>query len=114
VNHLQAAYYESCAMQTSNIVRIPEGLHAVVCEAPDYCRSTDAILPNPHRSVVSLHLSRRIAEHIAKRMTAETMAEEDYEARFVVLPKLKEKPFTPQEARGFRAIFGPIDDEIPF
>ena len=107
MNELQMAYYNSCAMQTSNQVCIPDGLFAVIWETNAYCPVTDATLPNPARHVVSVHGSKRVAEHIARKMREKASEQEDYESDFVVFPRPPRPLHRPTPVTL-------IDDEIPF
>jgi hypothetical protein len=105
MNEFQAAYDLSRSEQTSHLVNVPAGLFAVVIEGIAYCSFTDATLPHPHRSILSLHGSRRVAEYHANKLRDRAEKDEDYETNFVVFPKV-----------ALPRIVRPVltDDEIPF
>jgi hypothetical protein len=101
VNELQMCYQNSNLMQTSHIVEVPAGLFAVVIESAEHCPVTDAILHNPRRSIVRLVGTRRIAEHIARKLND---ARDEYdECNYDVFPRSR-----PQRP--------PVDimDDMPF
>jgi hypothetical protein len=87
MNELAMAYADSCAMQDDCYVTVPAGMFAVVAETPSYCPVTDAILHNPARRVVKLVGTRKIAEHLARKMNA-AVNEDDWEIGYTVFPKL--------------------------
>jgi hypothetical protein len=106
MNEFQAAYDLSRSEQTSHLVSVPAGLFAVVIEGIAYCPFTDATLPHPHRSILSLHGSRRVAEYHANKLRVQGERDEDYETNFVVFPKVA----LPRQAA--RVLID--NDEIPF
>ena len=89
MNELEMCYRNSCLLQDDCYVSVPAGLFAVVVESASHCPVTDAILPNPRRSVVRLVGSRKIADHIARKLNA---ARDEYDEHgFGVFPELPRK-----------------------
>jgi hypothetical protein len=92
----QNAYETSKAMFTGHILpRIPEGMFAVVVEHTAHCGYTDAVLPWPHRKIVKLYGSRRIAEHAAKKL-AESFGDAE-EVGVTVFQKVTYPPRIPMD-----------------
>jgi hypothetical protein len=63
-----AAAFDTAKTQQANrhyglYADVPAGMFALCSSQLAYCPYTDATLPNPNRSVVSLHGSRRIAQY---------------------------------------------------
>lgn len=89
---------------------VAQGLHVVAAFGPAHCRFTDAIVGTSY-SVVSSHLSRRMADRIVSNLYARDAEDTcGWDGGYAVFPRLPEPPKAEPAPRASYL----SDDDIPF